>query len=74
MLSFPLIREFLLKYKWRYIIGLTSLLVVNVMQLLQPQVIRRFVDALPTGRLSGQAIWVYSLIIVGLAVVIAVGL
>ncbi|REJ35655.1 MAG: ABC transporter ATP-binding protein [Bacillota bacterium] len=73
MLSFPLIREFLLKYKWRYIIGLTSLLVVNVMQLLQPQVIRRFVDALPTGRLSGQAIWVYSLIIVGLAVVIAVG-
>jgi len=73
LLSFPLIREFLLKYKWRYIIGLTSLLVVNVMQLLQPQVIRRFVDALPTGRLSGQAIWVYSLIIVGLAVVIAVG-
>lgn len=73
MLSFPLIREFLLKYRWRYVIGLTSLLVVNVMQLLQPQVIRRFVDALPTGELSRQHIWVYSLIIVGLAVVIAVG-
>ena len=43
MLSFPLIREFLLRYKWRYAIGLGSLLVVNVMQLLQPQIIRRFV-------------------------------
>lgn len=73
MLSFPLIREFLLKYRWRYIIGLASLLAVNVLQLLQPQVIRRFVDALPTGRLTGQNIWTYSLIIVGLAIGIAVG-
>lgn len=73
MLSFPLIREFLLKYKWRYVIGLLSLLVVNALQLLQPQVIRRFVDALPTGKLTGQNIWVYSLIIVALAVGIAAG-
>lgn len=73
MLSFPLIREFLLKYKWRYIIGLLSLLVVNTMQLLQPQVIRRFVDALPTGQLTRDQIWIFSLIIVGLAVVVAVG-
>src|SRR5690554_3206117 len=43
------------------------------MQLLQPQVIRRFVDALPTGELSRQDIWKYSLVIVALAVAIAVG-
>jgi len=73
LLSFPLIREFLLKYKWRYFIGLLSLLFVNTLQLLQPQVIRRFVDSLAIGELSRQQIWIYSLIIVGLAVLIAVG-
>lgn len=73
MFSFPLIREFLLKYKSRYALGLLSLLAVNALQLAQPQVIRRFVDALPTGQLTSRNVWIYSLIIVGLAVFIAIG-
>lgn len=73
MFSFPLIREFLLKYKSRYVVGLLSLIAVNVLQLAQPQVIRRFVDALPTGQLTSQNVWTYSLVIVGLALFIAIG-
>lgn len=73
MFSFPLIREFLLKYKHRYALGLLSLLAVNALQLAQPQVIRRFVDSLPTGQLTAQNVWIYSLIIVGLAVFVAIG-
>jgi len=71
--SFPLIREFLLRYRWRYAAGLMCLLAVNALQLITPQVIRRFVDELPTGRLTPGAVWLYGGIIVGLAVLIAVG-
>jgi len=71
--SFPLVREFLLRYRWRYIAGLLSLVVVNAMQLVTPQVMRRFVDELPTGRLTTGAIWLYGGIIVTLAVLIAIG-
>lgn len=73
MTSFPLVREFLLRYKWRYIAGLLSLLAINALQLVTPQVVRRFVDQLPTGRLSAGAVWLYGGVIVGLAVIIAVG-
>ncbi|HEY8417694.1 MAG TPA: ABC transporter ATP-binding protein [Limnochordales bacterium] len=73
MSSFPLIREFLLRYRWRYVAGLLCLLAVNVLQLITPQVIRRFVDELPTGRLTAGAIWLYGAMIVGLAVLIALG-
>ncbi len=73
MTSFPLVREFLLRYRWRYIAGLLSLVVVNAMQLVTPQVMRRFVDELPTGRLTTGAIWLYGGIIVTLAVLIAIG-
>jgi len=71
--SFPLIREFLLRYRWRYIAGLLSLLAVNTLQLITPQVMRRFVDELPTGRLTSGAIWLYGGIIVALAALIAAG-
>jgi len=71
--SFPLVREFLLRHKWRYIAGLLSLLVVNALQLVTPQVVRRFVNELSTGRLTMSAVWLYGSIIVGLAVVIAAG-
>jgi len=71
--SFPLVREFLLRHKWRYIAGLLSLLLVNTLQLVTPQVVRRFVNELSTGRLSMGAVWLYGGIIVGLAVVIAAG-
>ena len=73
MTSFPLVREFLLRHKWRYIAGLLSLLVVNALQLVTPQVVRRFVNELSTGRLTMSAVWLYGSIIVGLAVVIAAG-
>ena len=73
MTSFPLVREFLLRHKWRYIAGLLSLLLVNTLQLVTPQVVRRFVNELSTGRLSMGAVWLYGGIIVGLAVVIAAG-
>ncbi|MBO8141366.1 MAG: ABC transporter ATP-binding protein [Firmicutes bacterium] len=73
MTSFPLIREFLLRHRWRYVAGLASLLAVNALQLFTPQVVRRFVDQLPTGQLSQAAIWAYGGAIVGLAVLIALG-
>lgn len=73
MFSFPLIREFLLKYKWRYVLGLLALIGVNAFQLVQPQVIRSFVDALPTGQLTSRGIWMYGLAIIGIAFFVAVG-
>jgi len=47
--------------------------VVNALQLVTPQVVRRFVNELSTGRLTMSAVWLYGSIIVGLAVVIAAG-
>lgn len=73
MFSFPLIREFLLKYRSRYILGLLSLIAVNALQLAQPQVIRSFVDALPTGQLTTRNIWTYGLLIIGIALFVGVG-
>ncbi|MEW6660849.1 MAG: ABC transporter ATP-binding protein [Bacillota bacterium] len=70
--QFLALREFFAKHKDKYLLGLACLLLVDLMQLLVPQVIRRFTDTLADKNGSPSDIAFFSLILAGLALVIAV--
>jgi ATP-binding cassette subfamily B protein len=68
---FLALREFFVKHRNKYLLGLACLLLVNLIQLLVPQVLRRFTDTLVAGTGDSGEIAVYSLILTGIALFIA---
>ncbi len=65
--SLKLILPYISHYKWRYIIGLFSLIVVDVLQIFIPLLLKGYIDGLKTGNKSLHDIYFYPLTIVILA-------
>ncbi len=59
--SFKTIQQDLLQNRWRILIGLIALLLVDVLQLLIPRVIKHAIDDLTSGDLSSSKLFMYGL-------------
>ena len=64
-------KDFLDKKKGRYLLGIFLLLLVDVVQLIVPQIIKRFTDALQSSTLTSANIWKFAGIIAILAIAMA---
>lgn len=65
--SFKTLKEDLIQNRWRILIGLASLLVVDVLQLLIPRVVKHAIDDLTVGSIASQTLLLYALQILLLA-------
>ncbi|MEA4882635.1 MAG: ABC transporter ATP-binding protein [Clostridia bacterium] len=67
------LKEFLIRYKWRYIVGILFLLFVDSVQLVVPRLLGRLTDILQSGALTERALLGFVLAVIGLALATAVG-
>lgn len=73
MKSFLPLREYLSKHKWHYIFGVTCLLIIDLVQLIIPQIFRALTDDLQNHTLNKAGITRYALLIILTGVIIGVG-
>lgn len=64
--SLKIILPHILRYKWRYIIGLVSLITVDTLQMLIPLLLKNYINGLKAGK-TLQEIYMYPIIIVIIA-------
>ena len=69
--TFDLVRPIFKKYRRRLILGFLALMAVNFFQLFIPRVIKHAVDSLAKGTASRVNLFYFTLLIVGLAIVVA---
>jgi ATP-binding cassette subfamily B protein len=67
------LREFFRRHKWRYVVGLFWLIVVDALQLIVPKLLGRMTDILRAGALTRWLLLRYIAILIGLALAVAVG-
>ncbi len=67
MKSFKTLKEDLIKNRWRILIGLAALLIVDVLQLLIPRVVKHAIDDLTSGDITSSLLLIYGLQILILA-------
>ncbi|MCD5410502.1 MAG: ABC transporter ATP-binding protein/permease [Clostridiales bacterium] len=72
MTSFLTLKDFFIANKWKYILGVLWLVVVDLLQLAIPEVLRRFTDKLQNNLLAFDNVLFYGLIIIGIGISIAV--
>ncbi|MFW6266687.1 MAG: ABC transporter ATP-binding protein [Halanaerobiales bacterium] len=63
---------FIKKYKWRYLLGIIWLIMVDILQLVIPRLLGNFTDNLEQGVLDRQGIWRYVFLIIMVALGTAV--
>jgi ATP-binding cassette subfamily B protein len=68
--SFRTLKNYFIRYKWHLIAGLATLLVVDGLQLIVPQVIRWAIDDLTMGGIVQRDLIKYALYITGIALLI----
>lgn len=73
MREFLTLKEFFVRNLWRYIAGIIALLVVDMGQLVTPQILKAAADALQNGTLTVSLLVRYVLAFIVVAVVIALG-
>ncbi|KAB3529038.1 ABC transporter ATP-binding protein [Alkaliphilus serpentinus] len=71
MRNFRVLKDFFIRNKWYYFFGIVWLLLVDILQLLVPEILRRFTDQLQANLLSASEILIYSLYIVAIGFGIA---
>jgi ATP-binding cassette subfamily B protein len=69
--DFKPLKEYFIQGRWHLAIGLLSLLIVDLLQVLIPQVIKRAIDALTLKTATSDILFKYGLMIMCLALVIA---
>jgi len=69
--NFMPLKEYFIKGRWHLAVGLLSLLLVDLLQVLIPQVIKRAIDSLTFKTADSGALFKYGLIIMSIALVIA---
>ncbi|KKM11726.1 multidrug ABC transporter ATPase [Clostridiales bacterium PH28_bin88] len=72
MKQFRTLKEFFIRYKWRYGLGLLWLLAVDLLQLAVPRILGNFTDAYQQGRLHQGNLWKYTATVIAIAAAIAV--
>lgn len=65
--SFKALQEDLVKNRWRILIGLAALLIVDVLQLLIPRVVKHAIDDLTSGDIAPHGLLLYAIQILVLA-------
>jgi len=70
--DFKPLKTYFIENRAALILGLSSLLLVDALQLFIPRVIKSSVDALTVGQASRGLLLTYALIIVGIAVAMAI--
>ncbi|UCF72893.1 MAG: ABC transporter ATP-binding protein [Deltaproteobacteria bacterium] len=70
--DFKPLKIYFIENRQALILGLSSLLLVDVLQLFIPRIIKRSIDALTIGQASPGLLLTYALIIVGIALVMAI--
>ncbi|WP_459130156.1 ABC transporter ATP-binding protein [Guggenheimella bovis] len=66
-------KPFLKKSGWRYLIGIVVLLIVDLLQLIVPQLLKQFTDSLLQSQTSMSDVTRYTLIVLALALGMSVG-
>lgn len=67
------LKTYFLRYKWHIISGVIALFIIDMLQLVIPQVLKRAIDSLATGRATLSLLATFFLVILLLALGIAVG-
>ncbi len=73
MHNFKTLKDFFIKHKWKYVLGIMWLLIVDIVQLLVPQIFRIIFDSLETRTLTRQNLVKYSAYIIITGLMIGVG-
>ncbi len=73
MRSLLQLKKYLLRYKWHVAFGILALIIIDFLQLVIPQVLRRAIDALAAGKGTLSLLALYFAVILLLALGIAVG-
>ncbi|NMA86842.1 MAG: ABC transporter ATP-binding protein [Tissierellia bacterium] len=73
MKNFIKLRDFFKEHKWNYIFGILALLIIDSIQLLIPQILRKVTDLLEAGLLDLKGLLKYSLLILMTGFLIAAG-
>ncbi len=73
MKSFKTLKSFFIKHKWNYIIGALWLIVVDIVQLLVPQILRTVTNLLQDNLLTISSLIKYGILIMVTGLTIAVG-
>lgn len=70
---FALLKEFFVRYRSRYILGVLFLVAVDALQLLVPRILGRVTDDFRAGRLDGAGLVRYVGLVVGIALLVGIG-
>jgi ATP-binding cassette subfamily B protein len=68
MRNFLTLKDFFLKHKWTYVVGILWLVLVDVLQLLIPKILGTYTDELRDGAFVAERLIYYSLLIFGIAI------
>jgi ATP-binding cassette subfamily B multidrug efflux pump len=69
--NFAVLKEYFLKYRYRILMGLIALVIVNALQLIPPRIFGYAIDGLNTGEITILTLVKYALIIIAIAVAMA---
>src|SRR5699024_1850214 len=73
MKSFKTLKPFFTEYKWKYILGALWLIIVDIVQLLVPQILRTVTNLLQDNHLTISSLIKYGILIMVTRLIIAVG-
>lgn len=73
MNSYKTLKPFILEHKWKYLLGIIWLLIVDSVQLIVPQILRKTTNMLQSGTLSIENLLLYSILIILTGFIIAIG-
>lgn len=72
MRNFKTIWPFIREHKWMYLFGFIWILVTDLFQLITPRILGNITDAFQGGMMSSQKLLLYTLIIIGIALGVAI--
>lgn len=73
MNSYKTLKPFIIEHKWKYLLGIIWLLIVDSIQLIVPQILRKTTNMLQSGMLSIKTLLLYSILIIMTGLTIAIG-
>ena len=73
MKSYKTLKGFFVKYKWRYLLGVIWLIIVDTVQLIVPQILRTTTNKLQSGLLDPKSLLLYAILILLTGFIVAAG-
>ncbi len=71
MRNFAVLKEYFLRYKYRILLGLVALTIVNGLQLILPRIVKYVIDGINAGKIAGFSLLKFALIIVVISIIMA---